>query len=247
MTRHSNTLVFGTNTSFGLTAGTSAANVPSVSVGYQRQEAVVMPLVANVKDVGGVLQPCDISPAIAVGDGGADTPPCMLVGRRDKSLDTYSVLGSFGATFGASGAKGEAQGGLAQYFATGLAAQLLATRGGAALVATGEAAEASAAAEPSGALQQLLIDPDRVAAAETAAGQSRTLRTDVVLYLGGLSDADFPTKLAALDAQAGANGAILAACKGVSRADCMTRLSAGAGLDFIAPVTLAAALAKVKG
>ena len=126
MTRHSNTLVFGTNTSFGLTAGTSAANVPSVSVGYQRQEAVVMPLVANVKDVGGVLQPCDISPAIAVGDGGADTPPCMLVGRRDKSLDTYSVLGSFGATFGASGAKGEAQGGLAQYFATGLAAQLLA-------------------------------------------------------------------------------------------------------------------------
>ncbi len=146
-TRHSNTMVFGTNTQIGVRAGASAASVPEVSIGYARQEAVIMPLVANGLDDGKVQKPCDPSRSVEV-KGGTSFPvhPCLLVGTNDKAQDSYSVLASFGGKFGAAadntGAKSEA--GVAQYFATGIAAQLLAFQGGASLVAGGKAAEKAA-------------------------------------------------------------------------------------------------------
>jgi len=140
-TRHSNTMVFGTNTQFGIRAGTSAASVPEVNVGYSRQEVVIMPLVANGSDDGHVQKPCDIK-------GGSDVAPnpCLLVGTNDKAQDSYSVLASFGSKYGAGADAGgaKAEGAIAQYFATGVAAQLLALQGGASVVATGEAAKKAA-------------------------------------------------------------------------------------------------------
>ena len=141
MPRHSNTVFFGTNTSFGLNVGTDATSTPSIAVGYKRQEAVVMPLLANEEGNNppdGAMKPVPCP---------NDVTPCLFRGTDGEDVtDTYSVLASFGAQFsgetGTGGAK--AAGGLAQYFATGLAARELAKVGGAALVATGEAAAASA-------------------------------------------------------------------------------------------------------
>lgn len=150
-TRHSNTMLFGTNTKFGLSVGTTPANIPEINVGYSRQEAVVLPLVANVADNGTVQTPCDMSS----GGVGAEKSkfavhPCSLVAVKAEALDSYSVLASFGADFdGSANADGsKAKGGLAQYFATGMAAQLLAFNGGASVVAVGEAAIKAAEQEP---------------------------------------------------------------------------------------------------
>lgn len=156
-TRHSNTLIFGTNTSFGVKVGTDAAKIPSVLVGYDRQEAVIMPLVANTVEKAGAknkLSPCDLKEV-------ANSPtkskyavhPCSLVAVNGNIQDSYSVLASFGASFdGSSGSTdAKAKGGLAQYFATGAAAQILATTGGAAVVSVGEAALKSAEKAPEAA------------------------------------------------------------------------------------------------
>ena len=192
MTRHSNTMIFGTNTQFGISAGTDATAVPSVNVGYRRQEAVVMPLIANKADADGKLVPQDCR------DGNAEG--CLLTGKSDggdpklTASDTYSVLASFGATFGggadASGAS--ASGGLAQYFATGLAARKLAEVGGAALVATGKAAEEQA--KYSTALYSA-SDP-RVKAATAALEKKVASNRDVALaYAKGLPDDQLAAKL----------------------------------------------------
>lgn len=149
-TRHSNTMVFGTNTSFGIKVGTNVGETPEIVVGYDRQEAVIMPLVANTREHADPnvnrLAPCPIETPVVSASGQDRTPihPCLLVGVNGTVLDSYSVLASFGAEFGAGTAPGaSAEGGLAQYFATGVAAQMLALSGGAAVVAVGEAAEYS--------------------------------------------------------------------------------------------------------
>ncbi len=145
MTRHSNTLVFGTNTSFGIKVGQDATATPSITVGYSCQEAVVMPLVANTDDDGSTQKPCP-KPNLPAGRSPVLDASCILIGKQGPdSSDSYSVMASFGAKFGASsgssglGAKGE----IAQYFATGLAARALASRAGAAAVSTSDAAIAA--------------------------------------------------------------------------------------------------------
>lgn len=116
--KHSNTLIFGTNTKFALDVSVDSTGQPSITVGYKRQEAVWMPLLAN-KDKEGTPAECrDIKDC-----------PYLYIGKEDNTQDTYSVLASFGANFSGeatspTGAK--AGGGLAQYFATGLAARKLA-------------------------------------------------------------------------------------------------------------------------
>ena len=154
MTKHSNTMLFGTNTKVGLDVGLDATQVPNITVGFRRQEAVIMPLVANVAESDGDLIPCQL-PRTEETD--KVIHPCRLVARRYENNkrsaeDSYSVLASFGAKFSANTDKSStgATGGLAQYFATGVAAQLLAAKGGAAVVSVGEAAKA-AARDPSNA------------------------------------------------------------------------------------------------
>lgn len=148
--QHSNVLIFGTNTTFAIDASYNAASVPQVTIGYKRQEAVWLPLLANTgyDSQTGKPTPCGISATAK------EVLACVYVGTDDKKTDTYSVMASFGADFsGSAVAKGEdgkvgptaeAKSGIAQYFATGLAARTLAERAGAAAVATGKAAEANA-------------------------------------------------------------------------------------------------------
>jgi hypothetical protein len=165
-------MVFGTNTSVGVKVGTDPSQIPAVQIGYNRQEAVVMPLLANTlekEDADNMLSPC--RPVMKetdyydtekntlaqtertfAQDLDADTAkihPCKFVGIRAKggklvAQDSYSVLASFGAEISGKAKDPEAAVGIAQYFATGIAAQTLAANGGAAVVSVGKGAEESA-------------------------------------------------------------------------------------------------------
>jgi hypothetical protein len=132
---HTNTLLFGTTTKFALDVSVNpAGGTPDFTVGYKRHEGVWMPLLAN-KKTGDATEPATCS-------------NCEFVGKAKpgEKEDTYSVLASFGASFGGGAeantpgegdspkASAKAQGGLAQFFATGIAARNLATTGGARLV-----------------------------------------------------------------------------------------------------------------
>jgi len=154
--RHSNTLLFATNTQVALSVGTNATAQPDVTIGYKRQEAVVMPLVANYAPnpkEPGKLVPCK-SPQ------GPPAPECLIIGKNGtaNAQDSYSVLASFGAKFGGrtDGTAPEASVGIAQYFATGVAAQLLAATGGASIIST--AAQQPASAERA-AVVAAVMDP----------------------------------------------------------------------------------------
>ena len=233
MTRHSNTLVFGTNTSFGVVVGTDATSTPSIAVGYKRQEAVVMPLVANVKSVtsGGesVLEPCLIGPAAgdphgAAVAGSAETHPCLLVGRdKDQSLDAYSVLASFGTRYDAQSTG--AGGSIAQYFATGVAAQTLARSGGAA-VATGSAAVKSA--DPANVrLQTLMQDPGTTAAAAVEESARTTTLSDLADAVAAVPQDALATRLGQLDVRLGTR--TRAPCAGGTPAACAELIRGGLG------------------
>lgn len=145
MPDHSNTLVFGTETKFAIDVGVSSTTqVPEVTVGYKRTEAVWLPLLANMKDANGNWIPATCVKTDPVVD-------CKF--QSTDKTDAYSVLASFGAEFGGgatsevstpgegaeeaqalANASAQASGGIAQYFATGLAAQNLAKEGGASIV-----------------------------------------------------------------------------------------------------------------
>jgi hypothetical protein len=185
-------MVFGTNTVFGIEAGQSASGVPAVTVGYKRQEAVIMPLVANAEDDGRLQKPCDLSGGIKLEPGRPH--PCLLVGSDGNKIDTYSVLASFGAQFDANGGTATAGGGLAQFFSTGVAAQALALRGGAALVATGEAAEKQDAAAVAPALAALVNDPTVVEKTRAYQDANAVARAGARAFLNGLADAEFAAK-----------------------------------------------------
>jgi hypothetical protein len=134
---HNDVLVFGTETKLGLDISASPAQggAPQINVGFKRTEAVWMPLLVNGR--GSVWAPC----TQARGDRSAD---CTIAGKPSVSVadgkyqstttntdtnvttsDAYSVFASIGANMGGSGTGTEVKGnvGLAQFFATGLAAQ----------------------------------------------------------------------------------------------------------------------------
>lgn len=239
-TRHANQLIFGTNTSFGLSVGKDI-DTPAATVGYKRQELVLMPLVANEAPAGASdkLVPCKMS----VADGATAQPnhPCLLVATRGEGAnvvakDSYSVLASFGASFDAgSGTNPGAKGGLAQYFATGMAAQLLALKGGAALVATGEAARNSALVSPDPqavaaltgdpALVAALADP-AVRAAATGNGKlTANAGATAVEYLSAIPEgAEFTKEIQDLDAAADLGGNLARSCAGVTKDVCLKTL-----------------------
>jgi hypothetical protein len=86
-----NTLVFGTNTSFGLSVGADVASSPGITVGYKRQEAVVLPLAAATEVTDAATHSC-------TGTIGTLPNSCFLQGRGGTDdTDSYSVLASFGA------------------------------------------------------------------------------------------------------------------------------------------------------
>ncbi len=181
--QHSNTLVFATNTTAALDVSVSpsgTAAMPSLTLGYKRQEGVWMPLLANAKGAVATDGSQERTPAAC----GAVHDPCTFRGKDGDNYDTYSVLGTFSGDV-----KGEANAGtntvsgggqIAQYFATGFAARYLAQKSGAALVSTA------------------VVDP---AVAKAIADQERA-RTEnlqkISAYLGDSAAADYTAKLTAL-------------------------------------------------
>ncbi len=141
---HNNVLLFGTDTKVALDISSAATQggAPQITLGYRRSEAVWMPLVANDRTCDNNGENCKITTAKeTTGSGNAAvTKPVLLEGKRTVddgneevvSSDSYSVFASFGAKFsgGASGTEAKASGGLAQLFATGIAAQKLAANPG---------------------------------------------------------------------------------------------------------------------
>lgn len=198
-TRHSNTMVFGTNTSVGVKVGTNTGETPQILIGYDRQEAVIMPLLANTSEHsanGNLLSPCD--PAEDY-DGDDDAlHPCLFVasrtdGQNRSSQDSYSVLASFGAEISADSTAGKGSVGLAQYFSTGLAAQLLAANGGAAVVAVGKAAEDAAKNPNNAQTTAAVLGAD--AFAQGGGKQNMEGRTILLSKIAEMSDADVRSKL----------------------------------------------------
>ena len=124
---HSNTLIFATSTKFALDVSVTPTGSPDFTLGYKRVEGVWMPLLAN-KKTNGKFEPADC----ATTNSGCKFQAEDGSSATKKKVDAYSVFASFGADFsgggeatveGTSGAKVKASGGLAQFFATGIAAQ----------------------------------------------------------------------------------------------------------------------------
>lgn len=183
--RHTNVLMFGTNTKLALDVSQDPATGMGVSLGYKRQEAVWMPLLPNVGE-GYLPASCETQ---------EPKGPCpKYVGNHGNDYDTYSVLASFGFDVSGSGTAPSgvnAGGKVAQFFATGLAARTLAQTGGAALVNTNEV--------PLTALQKAGV-------AALAARQDADL-TDVLKRVTDKADASKVDNAAMAALLAGATGA----------------------------------------
>lgn len=204
--QHNDVLVFATDTKLALDVSPSATNggAPSFTLGYKRAEGVWMPLVINgthstvlngqkICDATGKCLPVSTASleAFKICAAREEGPPigCLralsqdikYTGSGGGRTDTYSVFASFGADTGASGG-GKAT--LAQFFATGVAAQRLAGNPNVEQALIGE--------EP---------DADRAKAAERAAKEAKAER-DAVLRDAGAKwiDARATEDVSALDA-----------------------------------------------
>ena len=225
-------MVFGTNTSVGLKVGTDVAQVPGIQVGYNRQEAVILPLVANVNETTATgvnnarlnrLVPCDVgAPVIVEGDDdGFPVHPCLLVATRGDATDSYSVLASFGAEFSANQGTGvSAGGGLAQYFATGMAAQVLALTGGASVVNSKATPPSDGVAE---AAAEQFGTADQRARGVVFVNQYGTFKTRLATLISSeTSDATMLTRLKNFEARIGALAKLSDDC--ATEADCLSIL-----------------------
>ena len=128
--KHTNTLIFGTDTKVALDVSQDPTGALGITLGYKRKEAVWMPLLANETVDGKPAKCSDDACRRFVGKTGEGEP------SGKDAEDTYSVLATFkgnggGSASGAAGVgvKGNAE--LAQYFATGFAARILAEQGAA--------------------------------------------------------------------------------------------------------------------
>jgi len=180
MMKHSNTLVFTTNTSVGVNVGQDASQTPAVQIGFQRQEVAFVPVLANTA-VGenGDLVPCPAPPGASSEAIEAPTG-CMFQASMDGTdRDAYSVLASFGAE--GSGANSGSMT-VAQYFATGIAAQRLAENGGANVVSAGgaskEIAEAVIAAAEAKKAEQEAIKARATARLDTGEIGAKAILAD---------------------------------------------------------------------
>ncbi len=215
--RHTNLLVFGTNTTGGLEVGTNTNQIPRILFGYTRQELVLMPLLANTRAQssqggGGKLIPCGLEPSTTANNQSPiQVVPegCKFLGRSggpNGDYDTYSVLASFGAGVqaGTTGGKSSASGKVAQYFATGLAARALAENGGAAVIATGNP-------EAAGGILSEQLD----------------YATQVAVNLAGaavVTDGNLLAQLAKLDTAAKSGTRFVDACSGLTKQACVDEI-----------------------
>jgi hypothetical protein len=129
--KHKDAIIFGTNTTFAVDVSLdNTTQVPGLTVGYKRQEGVLLPLLANgansrFANCSTVTKEKQNECVRKILDG-LDDSGIKYVGKEPKNdkanIDAYSVFASFGSNVGASSGKV----GINQFFATGLAARNLA-------------------------------------------------------------------------------------------------------------------------
>lgn len=207
--QHNDVLLFGVDTKLALDVSASAAQggVPEVTIGYKRTEAVWMPLIVNGRGVetAGVQALCNAGqPDTASCPGGLDR--AKYVGEGEKlsdggsggGQDSYSVFASFGAQIRGranTGAEGEV--GLAQFFATGIAAQRLASAERVEQLVSlqspasaAAAAAAAAAAKPTDA--EILIEAELIKARQARANSAENAAACAKLRNSAFAPEDFP-------------------------------------------------------
>jgi hypothetical protein len=207
---HNDVLVFGTGTKFAIDVSAPVQNggIPEFTVGYKRLEAVWMPLQTSgamntdpteaAEEFIQRLTDCIGSPELgtAVPDADKRADFCLTAvssatkymsiskgidptkGGSQLEMDSYSVFASLGAK-GSLGIN-QAGGSLAQFFATGVAAQRLGANASIGMVlnakaADAEAKKAEAKTEVSKEVQALIkagVDPEK--AVEMARGTEIT-------------------------------------------------------------------------
>lgn len=235
--QHTNLLIFGTNTVFGVKVGADATQTPAIQVGYNRQELVLMPLLANTAasntDGDLLLQPCPAEKAQKPGPPTATlgelSVNCKFIGTQNdaRDQDAYSVLASFGTKYDASaGGNPKVGGGIAQYFATGLAARELAKHGSSLVAATESATRAAEVdVESSAAVTDWRFQQNEGAA--QVAGN---------LKASNLTKDQLATKLPGLDAAATSGRAFADACADKTKDECADIVRAKGGrLGNLAP------------
>jgi hypothetical protein len=228
MTRHSNTMVFGTNTTLGIKVGAEATSTPGITVGYSRQEAVVMPLVANTADNGTTQAPCPQVVTDSTTSVLALPDSCRLQGTGiAHEKDTYSVLASFGARFGSDldSVGRSVDGQIAQYFATGLAARTLAEKGGAATIALGGAARANADALGTERLLGLMDTPEAGRRFTTDVALINDSKAAIVAKIGATPE--YRALLTTMDTVIGGSTFTRACPASASAAQCASIITAG--------------------
>ena len=215
---HNDVLIFGTTTKLGVDVSAPVQNgaVPEFTVGYKRLEAVWMPLKIQAETstvtetiAGGQtgreartrpvtrtittkhISDRDPSPsADMMGDKYVSMSSGVSPERGGQALelDTYSVFASLGAKGGLS--FNSASGNLAQFFATGIAAQRLGTNPSIAEALNAKAPEAAAkqAAAESATVQALLdagaTPEEAIRVAETTDVTRAKVDTDVQKAMG---------------------------------------------------------------
>lgn len=212
---HNDVMLFVTGTKVALDVSAPALNgaIPEFTLGYKRMEGVWMPLNVNGDSASNAdidakiaaLQDCDSRAAAAIADAGTRQAFCLSevfgsgkyvsmssginpdTGGSEYEIDTYSVFASFGARGGLSSEA--AEGGLAQFFATGIAAQRLGANPaiGDALTARGsKAAEENIRNSSTDPVQTLIdrgVDPDeaqRIVGAGMVAQATRNQNVETV-------------------------------------------------------------------
>lgn len=152
---HNDVMIFGTSTNIGVEVGAPVQNagIPAFKIGYNRHEAVWMPLKPNHSAIEGddaviratnaskALNACDTTLRTSILDTSRRQSICLDFvlptnkyvsssagispdkGGVIREVDTYSVFASFGGSGNLS--LNNASGNLAQFFATGVAAQRL--------------------------------------------------------------------------------------------------------------------------
>ena len=154
--KHTNMLIFVTDTKVALDVSASPTNaVPYITVGYRREEVALVPLLANAPanadlSTNGAAVANGCQQSLTASDNNRSTiPECggagyLFQGMDGTHTDAYSTIASFGANLDASASSSAAvKGAIATFFATGVAAQKLAERGGAELVSTSAASAAT--------------------------------------------------------------------------------------------------------
>lgn len=204
MPRHNDVLIFGTDTKVALDLSTDIANAnaPSMTLGYKRREAVWMPLSMgrDAPDPACNIVAQDSTCEIVVVDG----RKYVAIPESGKGRDSYSVFASFGLKNSVSA--GSVSSDLAQFIATGVAAQRLAEKESITKALTAKPADVvkAEAADVGNAALLGALSPDALKAALEAGGAAaRQQKADAALI----------AQCAKLDTPAANMGPLLAAAQ----------------------------------